>query len=73
LGVNVRTVGRMLFSIADPGSQFVIEFVPVTIDGEPRCLEHSRRQDSCRTDTFLTSRLASTSALAQAGGVAGRS
>jgi 8-oxo-dGTP diphosphatase len=44
LGVQVRTVGRMLFSIADPGSQFVIEFAPVTIEGEPRCLEHSSLQ-----------------------------
>jgi 8-oxo-dGTP diphosphatase len=41
LGVDVHTVGEMLFSIADPGSQFVIEFAPVTIEGEPRCLEHS--------------------------------
>ena len=44
LGVTVRTVGRMLFTIADPGSQFVIEFAPVTFDGEPRCLEHSALQ-----------------------------
>jgi mutator protein MutT len=41
LDVDVRTVGTMLFSVADPGSQFVIEFVPVTIQGEPRCIEHS--------------------------------
>ena len=41
LAVDVRTVGTMLFSVADPGSQFVIEFVPVTIHGEPRCIEHS--------------------------------
>jgi hypothetical protein len=34
----------MLFSIADPGSQFVIEFAPVTIKGEPKCLEHSALQ-----------------------------
>jgi len=44
LDVAVRTVGRMLFSIADPGSQFVIEFAPVTIKGEPKCLEHSALQ-----------------------------
>jgi 8-oxo-dGTP diphosphatase len=44
LGVQVRTVGGMLFSIADPGSPFVIEFAPVTIDGEPKCLEHSALQ-----------------------------
>lgn len=41
LGVNVQTVGAVLFSVADPGSQFVIEFVDVTIAGEPRCIEHS--------------------------------
>lgn len=31
----------MLFSINDPGSDFVIEFLPVEIEGEPRCLEHA--------------------------------
>ena len=41
LNVVVQTVGRTLFSVGDPGSQFVIEFVPVTIQGEPRCIEHS--------------------------------
>ena len=44
LAVDVQTVGRMLFSVADPGSDFVIEFVPVTIEGEPRCIEHSALQ-----------------------------
>ena len=44
LDVAVQTVGTLLFSVADPGSQFVIEFVPVTIDGEPRCIEHSALQ-----------------------------
>jgi 8-oxo-dGTP diphosphatase len=41
LGVNVRTVGTKLCSVVDPGSEFVIEFVPVTIEGEPTCIEHS--------------------------------
>ena len=41
LGVRVREVGPIAFSIADPGSQFVIEFFPVQIEGEPECLEHS--------------------------------
>jgi len=41
LGVDVQAVGNMLFAVADPGSEFVIEFVPVTIEGEPRCIEHS--------------------------------
>lgn len=35
LDLDVRIVGTMLFSVADPGSQFVINFVPVTIQGEP--------------------------------------
>ena len=40
LGVTVRKVGRTLFSVQDPGSEFVIEFLPVRIEGEPACLEH---------------------------------
>jgi mutator protein MutT len=40
LGVRVRRVGRAAFSCADPGSDFVIEFLPVEIEGEPVCLEH---------------------------------
>jgi mutator protein MutT len=41
LGVRVVEVGATIFSIADPGSHFVIEFLPVRIEGEPLCLEHS--------------------------------
>ena len=41
LGVHVPTVGAVEFSVADPGSDFVIEFLPVTIEGDPVCLEHS--------------------------------
>jgi 8-oxo-dGTP diphosphatase len=40
LGVKVLTVGSPLFSSADPGSDFLIEFVPTVIDGEPQCFEH---------------------------------
>ena len=40
LNVTVTGVERSLFSVADPGSEFVIEFVPTTIEGEPCCLEH---------------------------------
>lgn len=40
LNVIVTGVERSLFSVADPGSPFVIEFVPTTIEGEPSCLEH---------------------------------
>ena len=41
LGVVVRSVEEMEFSIQDPGSVFVIEFHPVEMDGEPRCREHT--------------------------------
>ena len=41
LGVHVLSVGPVDFSVADPGSDFVIEFLPVTIEGDPVCLEHS--------------------------------
>jgi mutator protein MutT len=41
LGVDVTAVGDVEFSIADPGSEFVIQFLRVTIVGEPRCLEHA--------------------------------
>jgi 8-oxo-dGTP diphosphatase len=40
LGVELEWVGRELFAIVDPGSHFRIEFVEVSIRGEPRCLEH---------------------------------
>lgn len=40
LGVRAITIGSPLFSIADPGSDFLIEFVPTVIEGEPKCLEH---------------------------------
>ena len=41
LGVDVVAVAAPLFSVADPGSEFVIEFVPTSIRGEPTCVEHS--------------------------------
>ena len=40
LDVVVTEVGPVELSVADPGSDFVIEFLPVEIEGEPRCLEH---------------------------------
>ena len=40
LGVQVTAVGPVELSVQDLGSDFVIEFLPVTIEGEPRCLEH---------------------------------
>jgi 8-oxo-dGTP diphosphatase len=41
LGVTVIAVRPPAFSFADPGSPFVIDFVPVVISGEPERLEHS--------------------------------
>lgn len=41
LGVTVTAVGPELLTIHDEGSAFWIAFVPVDIDGEPTCLEHS--------------------------------
>ena len=41
LGVVVSKVDALLFSVADPGSEFLIEFVPTAIQGEPKALEHS--------------------------------
>ena len=40
LGVKVLTIGSRLFSIADSGSVFLIEFFQTVIEGEPQCLEH---------------------------------
>ncbi len=40
LGVYVSRIDRTLYTVADPGSDFVIEFVETSINGEPRCLEH---------------------------------
>ena len=40
LGVGVVDVGAEQFAIGDPGSPFLIAFVPVTIAGEPTCREH---------------------------------
>ena len=40
LNVRVTAVGRVQYSRHDPGSPFVIDFLDVTITGEPECLEH---------------------------------
>ena len=39
LALRVTAVGPPEFTVADPGSEFVIEFLPVEADGEPQCLE----------------------------------
>jgi 8-oxo-dGTP diphosphatase len=41
LGVAATAIGAELFAIHDPGSPFLIAFVPVDISGEPVCHEHS--------------------------------
>jgi mutator protein MutT len=40
LGVHVTSVGDEDFAIGDPGSPFLIAFVPTEIVGEPTCHEH---------------------------------
>ena len=40
LGVEATEIGDSLLAIADPGSAFVIEFVPTKFRGTPVCLEH---------------------------------
>ncbi len=42
LGVGASLVGEPIFRARDPGSPFVILFIPVTLDGEPRPLEHAQ-------------------------------
>ena len=41
LKLVVTWVGEVGFSIADPGSEFIIEFIAVQVAGDPQCLEHS--------------------------------
>ena len=41
LAVVARQVDASLLAVADPGSPFIIEFVPTLIEGEPTCLEHA--------------------------------
>ena len=40
LSVHVQDVGPVELSVRDPGSDFVIDFLPVSIQGDPQCLEH---------------------------------
>ena len=41
LGVKVSSVGETLFRKVDPGSRFLIEFVEVSVVGDPILIEHS--------------------------------
>lgn len=36
----VSEIAEPLFSTLDPDSAFLIHFVPTTIVGDPRCIEH---------------------------------
>jgi mutator protein MutT len=44
LDVTVLAVEPVVFSVTDPGSEFLIEFLSVFIEGEPQALEHARLQ-----------------------------
>jgi len=41
LGVHVVAVQEVSLSVADPGSDFLIEFLDVEATGEPQAIEHS--------------------------------
>lgn len=40
LGLTVRSAQPAIAAFQDPGSHFLIVFVPVTVEGEPECREH---------------------------------
>jgi 8-oxo-dGTP diphosphatase len=40
LGLTVTGIGEVQLAIKDPGSPFVVNFVPVTTEGEPEAIEH---------------------------------
>ena len=41
LDVRVTGIEQVLFTAHDFGSEFAIEFVPTSIEGDPECLEHT--------------------------------
>lgn len=41
LGVTVRGVRGDIVSVSDPGSDYTVEFVPTSIEGEPQAHEHT--------------------------------
>jgi 8-oxo-dGTP diphosphatase len=41
LGLEVVSLGRLLFAVEDAGSPFVIEFYETDVSGSPRALEHT--------------------------------
>jgi mutator protein MutT len=40
LGLETHHAGDVVYRVRDPGSHFLIEFVPVEVTGEPQALEH---------------------------------
>jgi mutator protein MutT len=42
MGLDAVSLGATLFSTADPGAPFVIEFVEAAVRGEPEAREHSQ-------------------------------
>ena len=40
LDIEAASVGSSEFEVADAGSPYLIAFIPVTIEAEPRALEH---------------------------------
>lgn len=40
LGMRVTDLGRLLFETRDPGTPFLLRFLEVRAEGEPRALEH---------------------------------
>jgi mutator protein MutT len=41
LGLQVVSTSRPVAAFQDPGSRFLVVFVPVVADGEPECREHA--------------------------------
>jgi mutator protein MutT len=41
LGLRVLSISQPVATLQDPGSVFLIVFVPVSVEGEPECREHS--------------------------------
>jgi 8-oxo-dGTP diphosphatase len=41
LGLRVISVSPPIAAFNDPGSSFLIVFIPVVVDNEPECREHS--------------------------------
>lgn len=47
LGLEVVSTAPEVFSLQDPGSLFLIVFVPVEVTGEPECREHAALKWGC--------------------------